>query len=235
MYRLLRRISSTITTRIDKTWNGDGSASSSAPQVGSKRRRDSEDDDLGNVDETGQLVGSVTKRSRLITEVASAPEEHTPLPPPSPSPSPPRETTPEPVATADTAEAPSVADAVEEDASSSTIESGDAKESSTDEAAVAEPVQETDNEKDESQSAEATSSSIEEAPVFSSEETAPNVPLPESTSASLEQVDVVEESATSSNVEPVEAPIADEIKDTIPSEMPPAALKLTTPTPIEVN
>lgn len=200
--------------------------------MGSKRRRDSDDDDSENVDETGRLVESASKRSRL-SEVASAPEEQDSLPPPSPSPSP-RETTPEPTIAKDVVDALPATPAVEPKTSGETTDVKDANSV----AIAEEDVQKEDNGEveDECSSAEATSPVAEdEVPSTATEETAPATVVRESSPTPAEQIPVLEDSSISSNTEASEAPITVEAKGTIASEMPPAALNLSTPAPIEVN
>jgi len=209
--------------------------------VGSKRRRDSDDDELEGVDEAGLLVGSVAKRSRLVTEVASAPEEHGPLPPPSPSPSP-RENTPEASATTEAVEAPPVTDPTTEEVSADApveaAESTDTKDSSDKAVVVEEHAEHEDDGRaeDESSLAEATSSQAQDdIPSSSSEETPSSVHVCDDKEAPITQIPVLAESATASNVEAPEVPETIEVKGIIPTEMPTSSLDLLTPAPIEVN
>jgi len=205
--------------------------------VGSKRRRDSDDDDSEDVDETGRLVGSVAKRSRLVTEVASASEEQGPLPPPSPSPSP-RENTPEPSATKEVVEALPIVDTVEKEASSETAKPTDATDSNNEAIVTEELVQQEDNGKvdDNSSLAEATSPNAEDdVPSSSSEETASTTIVRESSPTPITQIPVLTESTTPSNIEAPEVHIIIEARGTIASDVPTAALNLSSPVPIEVK
>ncbi|KAF7799671.1 hypothetical protein EIP86_010911 [Pleurotus ostreatoroseus] len=65
MYKLIRRISSSFFSRPDRPWNED--ATSTAPQIGQKRRHSSEDDD----EDVPTPSGSGSKRHK-----ASLPKRH---------------------------------------------------------------------------------------------------------------------------------------------------------------